>query len=253
MRRMRTFLKIWTKSMKRSREWAMKSLSPFLAFLMITWVSNMTNPQKMASPMYRWAWRNWFKSLCRCKHLHLQGYLEKQLGPKEDVKETEEEEGGEAREEGATKVEVLAIWSKESCPGKAGKDGGGKHESWGHQGGVDHDRHGEEGPKTESRKEGEGHEHWQTGSTVLSIVRGHEQAKSNPCTQKREDQAAALMMLQISHTRFPTIIREGFKKKNCEKAVRLTALGGRGSHPPQPDHFYLWKFWPIFVLYKTTK
>ena len=130
MRRMRTFLKIWTKSMKRSREWAMKSLSPFLAFLMITWVSNMTNPQKMASPMYRWAWRNWFKSLCRCKHLHLQGYLEKQLGPKEDVKETEEEEGGEAREEGATKVEVLAIWSKESCPGKAGKDGGGKHESW---------------------------------------------------------------------------------------------------------------------------
>ena len=53
MRRMRTFLKIWTKSMKRSREWAMKSLSPFLAFLMITWVSNMTNPQKMASPMYR--------------------------------------------------------------------------------------------------------------------------------------------------------------------------------------------------------
>ena len=53
MRRMRTFLKIWTKSMKRSREWAIKSLSPFLAFLMITWVSNMMNPQKMASPMYR--------------------------------------------------------------------------------------------------------------------------------------------------------------------------------------------------------
>ena len=53
MRRSRTFLKIWTKSMKRSREWAMKSLSPFLAFLMITWVSNMMKPQKMARPMYK--------------------------------------------------------------------------------------------------------------------------------------------------------------------------------------------------------
>ena len=27
-------------------------------------------------------------------------------------------------------------------------------------------------------------------------------------------------------------IREGFKKKNCEKAVRLTALGGEGGSPP---------------------
>ena len=35
-------------------------------------------------------------------------------------------------------------------------------------------------------------------------------------------------------------LREGLKKKNCEKAVRLTALGGEGGvTPPQPDHFYL--------------
>merc|ERR1719400_1013690 len=52
IRRMRTFLKIWTKSMKRSREWAIKSLSPFLAFRMITWVSNMMNPQKMATLLF---------------------------------------------------------------------------------------------------------------------------------------------------------------------------------------------------------
>ena len=86
-------------------------------------------PAEDGEPDVQVSLKKLFKSLCRCKHLHLQGYLEKQLGPKEDVKETEEEEGGEAREEGATKVEVLAIWSKESCPGKAGKDGGGKHES----------------------------------------------------------------------------------------------------------------------------
>ena len=51
---------------------------------------------------------------------------------------------------------------------------------------------------------------------------------------------------------FYTTVREGLKK-NWEKAVRLTALGGGGGvTPPQPDHFYLWKFWTIFVLYKTT-
>ena len=28
------------------------------------------------------------------------------------------------------------------------------------------------------------------------------------------------------------MLREGFNKKNCEKAVRLTALGGEGGSPP---------------------
>ena len=51
MSRIRTFLNTCTKSMKRSSEWAMKSLSPFLAFLMISLVSNMMNPQKTARPI----------------------------------------------------------------------------------------------------------------------------------------------------------------------------------------------------------
>ena len=89
----------------------------------------------------------------------LYGYLEKQLGPKEDVEEPEEEESGEPRQESATQVKVLAIRSKESCTGEAGKDGRGEHESGWHQGGVDHDRHGEEGPKAQTCEEGEGHQH----------------------------------------------------------------------------------------------
>ena len=89
--------------------------------------------------------------------LHL--YLEKQLGPKEDVEEAKDEESGEPREESATQVEVLAIRSKESCAGEAGKDGGGEHEGGRHQGGVDHDRHGKEGSEAETCEEGEGHQH----------------------------------------------------------------------------------------------
>ena len=56
MRRIKTFLKTWTKSMKRSSEWATKSLSPLRAFLMISWVSNMMNPQNTANPIQRWAY-----------------------------------------------------------------------------------------------------------------------------------------------------------------------------------------------------
>merc|ERR1719376_1327315 len=67
--------------------------------------------------------------------------LEQQLGPKEDVEESEEEEGGESRKESATQVEILAIRSKKSCASEASKDGGGEHEGGRHQGGVDHDCH----------------------------------------------------------------------------------------------------------------
>jgi len=90
---------------------------------------------------------------------NVQVSLEKQLGPEEDVEESQKEESGEPGEESATQVEVLAIRSKESCACEAGEDGGGEHESRWHQGGVDHDRHGQEGPETETSEEGEGHEH----------------------------------------------------------------------------------------------
>ena len=79
-------------------------------------------------------------------------YLEQQLGPKEDVEESEEEEGGESREESATQVKILAIRSKKSCAGEASKDGGGEHEGGRHQGGVDHDCHRQEGPKAKAEQ-----------------------------------------------------------------------------------------------------
>ena len=45
-------------------------------------------------------------------------------------------------------------------------------------------------------------------------------------------------------------LREGLKKKLKKRSGWPLGRGG-GVTPPQPDRFYLWNFWPIFVLYKT--
>jgi len=118
--------------------------------------------------------------------------LEKQLGSEEDVEKAEEEEGGESREESAAKIEVLAIRGEQGSAGEASEYGRGEHEGGGHKRGVHHDCHGEEGAKAESGEEGEGHEHGEAGAAVLPVVRGHEQAKSNPSAKEGEDQASAL-------------------------------------------------------------
>ena len=51
------------------------------------------------------------------------------------------------------------------------------------------------------------------------------------------------LQLILTYSKFAIYIREGVKK-NCEKAVRLTALGGGGGGvtPLQPDQNYLWQF-----------
>ena len=45
----------------------------------------------------------------------------------------------------------------------------------------------------------------------------------------------------------------GIIKKKREKAVRLTAWGGGGVTPLQPDRFYFVKILTHFVLYKKAK
>ena len=47
---------------------------------------------------------------------------------------------------------------------------------------------------------------------------------SGESAQQDEQEVLSSFLLEV--------LREGFKKKNCEKAVRLTALGGEGGSPP---------------------
>ena len=53
---------------------------------------------------------------------------------------------------------------------------------------------------------------------------------------------------------FWRLFREIFNKINLGESGQADRFGGAGGSPhPQPGRFYLWKFWPIFVLYKTAK
>ena len=141
-------------------------------------------------------------------------HLEKQLGSEEDVEKAEEEEGGESREESAAKIEVLAIRGEEGSAGEASEYRGGEHEGGGHKGGVHHDCHGEEGAKAESSEEGEGHEHGEAGAAVLPVVRGHEQAKSNPSAKEGEDQASTLINT-LHFSSFNLIVTLRMSVKRC--------------------------------------
>jgi len=48
--------------------------------------------------------------------------LEKKLRPEEDISQAEDKKSRQARHEGSTKVEILAIWSKEGSSSKASKN-----------------------------------------------------------------------------------------------------------------------------------
>jgi len=52
---------------------------------------------------------------------NIQMGLEEELGPEEDVEESKDQEGGESRHEGSTKIEIFAIRSKEGGSSEAGK------------------------------------------------------------------------------------------------------------------------------------
>ena len=134
--------------------------------------------------------------------------LEEELGPEEDVEESEEEEGGESGHEGAAKIEVLAcdevnrgvfdndyeltIWSKQGSSSEASKDSRSDHEGGGHQGGVHHDGHLQQGAQTKSSQECKAEQHAHAHCTVLAIVRSHEQAQCKSSSKEREQDAAPL-------------------------------------------------------------
>jgi len=118
--------------------------------------------------------------------------LEEELGPEEDVEESEEEEGGESGHEGASKIEVLAIWSKQGSSSEASKDSRSDHEGGGHQGGVHHDGHLQQGAQTKSSQECKAEQHAHAHCTVLAIVRSHEQAQCKSSSKEREQDAAPL-------------------------------------------------------------
>lgn len=118
--------------------------------------------------------------------------LEEKLGPEEDVGQAEDEEGGEAGHEGATEIEILAIWSKEGGSSEASKDCRGDHEGGGHQGGVHHDGHLEKGSETKTSQECKSQQHPHSHATVLSIIRGHEQSHGEPGPKEGEHDAPAL-------------------------------------------------------------
>jgi len=118
--------------------------------------------------------------------------LEQKLGPEEDISEPEDEKSGEARHEGSTEIEILAIWSKESCSSKASKHGRGDHEGRGHQSGVHHDGHLQERTQAKTSQECKAKKHSHAHATVFSIVRGHEKPKGKSCSQEREHDSSSL-------------------------------------------------------------
>jgi len=118
--------------------------------------------------------------------------LEQKLGPEEDISEPEDEKGREARHEGATEIEILAIWSKEGSSSKASKDRGCDHEGRGHQGGVHHDCHLQERAQTKTSQEGKSKQHPHAHAAVLSIVWGHKQTQSKTCSEEGEHDSSSL-------------------------------------------------------------
>jgi len=118
--------------------------------------------------------------------------LEKKLGPKEDVGQAENEEGGKARHEGSTEIKILAIWSKESGSSKASKHSRRDHEGGGHQSGVHHDGHLQERTQAKTSQECKAKKHSHAHATVFSIIRGHEKPKGKSCSQEREDDSSSL-------------------------------------------------------------
>ena len=119
-------------------------------------------------------------------------HLEEELGLEEDVEEPQEEQGGEAGEEGAAEVEVLAVGGEEGSAGEAGEDGGCEEEGGGHDAGVHHDGHGQERAHAQASQEGEAEQHGHPHAAVLAVVRGHEEAEGEAGREEGEHDAAAL-------------------------------------------------------------
>ena len=68
-----------------------------------------------------------------------------------------------------------------------------------------------------------------------------------------ETRLTIILLLYYYTITLNRLIREGLKKKLWKGGQADRFGGGGGVTSPQPDHFYLWKFWPIFLLYKTAK
>ena len=168
----------------------MKSLSPILAFLMISWVSNMMKPQNTASPIQMWAWVMSFTTVVSL-YICLT-YLEQELGSEEDVGKSKPHEGGESRHEGASEIQILAVRSHQRGAGEAAEDGGGDHEGGGHEAGVHHHGHLEQGAHAEAGQKSESEEHGQPLASVLAIIRGEVEAESEAHGHQGKEEAASL-------------------------------------------------------------
>jgi len=117
--------------------------------------------------------------------------LEQQLGPEEDVEKSEKQQGGEAREERTTEVEILAVGGVEGSPGEAGEHHRGQHEGGGHDGRVQVDGHVKQRAHAEAGEECESKEHGEPGGAVLAVVWRHEESEGQADTEQREHEAAA--------------------------------------------------------------
>ena len=122
---------------------------------------------------------------------HYRSDLEEELRPEEDVDEAQPDEGGEPRAEHPGQVEILPVRGHQRGSSEAGKDCGGHQECSGDDARVHRDGHLEERSHAKSSQKSEAHQHGHSGSSVLAIVRSHEETNGQPGSQQGVEEAAA--------------------------------------------------------------